>query len=444
MKQELSMEHRFNIHQKGSHLPVIIEGSRTPFVKSFGAYMQSDVLELYSIVVDHLVRRTHIDPETVDEIIAGTVAAQPQNGNVARDTILNLGLPHHIFGQTLNMACTSSLAAISHLALAIKSGEAKVALAGGVECLSDPPLFYSKNARKFLSSLSRAKSFDGRLALLKKFSVRDWIPRPPSIAEPLTGLTMGQHAEIMAKLNKISRKRQDEFAVSSHLKAAAARRSKKFEQEIAPVWTLPKFENCVLQDDLIREETSLEKMAELKPAFDKQSGTITAASSSPLTDGAAVVLMADEARALELGLKPKAKILDTCFVGVNPFEQLLIGPAISIPLLLQRNGLTLEQIDLFEIHEAFAAQLLSCLDSMESAEFNNKYFGHNKPFGTIPLEKLNVNGGAIAIGHPFGATGARLVMTLANELCRSGKRYGVIAICAAGGMAGSMLIERYN
>jgi acetyl-CoA acyltransferase len=246
---------------------------------------------------------------------------------------------------------------------------------------------------------------------------------------------------MMAKINHISRRDQDQFAVDSHKKAAAAQERGVFEEEIVPVWPAPRYEQCVQKDNIIRPDTSVDAMKDLKPAFDKKYGTLTAGNYSPLTDGAAVALIADEARAKSLGLKPKAYIRDVVFVGVNPYEQLLVGPAIAIPLILKRNGLTLKDIDRFEIHEAFAAQVLSCLRSMESDEFMDRYFGA-KALGSIPMDRLNVNGGAIAIGHPFGATGARLATSLANELKRSDKQWGLIAICAAGAQAGAMLIER--
>lgn len=253
---------------------------------------------------------------------------------------------------------------------------------------------------------------------------------------------MGEHAEMMAKINEISRTEQDEFALMSHQRTFAAMEAGKFDEEVVPVWSPPKYDQCVEKDNIVRGDSNMDQMAKLKPAFDKRFGTITAANASPLTDGAAVSLIADEGRAKALGLVPKSLIRDMMFVGVQPHPQLLLGPAIAIPLLLKKNGLSLEEIDLFEIHEAFAAQVLSCLKVMKSADFMKQHFGDSKPFGEIPMEKLNVNGGAIAIGHPFGATGSRLVTTLTNELIRSNKRLGVIAICAAGGMSGAMLIER--
>lgn len=427
---------------EGNGKPVFIDGVRTPFVKSFGEYAQCDALELFSRVVDGILRKTGVDPQEIDEISAGVVVPQTKNANVARDAIINLGLPNHIHGYTINRACTSSMHTIADAAKAIRSGHPDLHLAGGVEVLSDVPIVYSKEARQFLTQLSRAKSTGDKLKAIKNFSAKAWIPHPPALAEPLTGLTMGESAEIMAKLNRISRSSQDELAVRSHMNAAQAQEAGKFDEELIPMWPSPRFQNAVLKDNMVRGDSNLEALAKLKPAFDRKYGSLTAGNSSPLTDGAAISLIADEKRALELGLKPKSRIVDFCFVGVDPKEQLLIGPAIAIPLLLNRLNMSLEDIDLFEIHEAFAAQVLSCIVSMESADFNERYFGVKKPFGTIPAEKLNVNGGAIAIGHPFGATGSRLVTTLSNELIRSNKKRGLIAICAAGGMAGAMVIER--
>ena len=253
---------------------------------------------------------------------------------------------------------------------------------------------------------------------------------------------MGEHAEQMAKLNTISRQAQDEFALASHQKASAARKEKRLAEEIFPLWAPPRYARAVTADNLIRDDADLAGLERLRPVFDRKYGSITAGSSSPLTDGAAVTLIADQKRAVAAGLKPRAKIVDFMFIGVDPYDQLLIGPAIVIPLLLRKNKLTLKDIDLVEVHEAFAAQILSCQQALASADFFTRHFGRVKPIGEIPLDKLNVNGGAIAIGHPFGASGARLVTTIVNELHRRDKTLGLVAICAAGGMAGAMLVER--
>ncbi|MEY4632239.1 MAG: hypothetical protein RIQ81_2359 [Pseudomonadota bacterium] len=428
----------------GNRSPVLLEGVRSPFVKSFGAFGSCDALELFSRTVDGLVRKAGIPVDTYEEILCGVVTPQTKNTNVARDTILNLGLPHHIHGYSLNRMCTSSLETIGDAVKSVMAGTSRMIIAGGVDVLSDVPITYTREARENLLRFNKAKSLGERAAAIGGFIPKALAPKPPGITEPLTGMSMGEHAEVMAKLNGITRKAQDEFALQSHRRAAAATESGKFKDEIHPVWPSPQFLKCVDQDNIIRPDTSLESLAQIKPAFDRKYGTITAGNASVLTDGAAAVVIADEQRAKELGLRPKAKIRDLVFVGVNPYEQLLIGPALAIPMLLLRNKLAIADIDLFEIHEAFAAQVLSCLQSMESADFCGQHLGLTKAFGSIPEDRVNVNGGAIAIGHPFGATGARLALTITNELERRNGKFGVIAICAAGGMAGAMLVERYN
>jgi acetyl-CoA acyltransferase len=439
----MTMAHSYvRVRKASTKKPVIVDGARTAFVKSFSAFEECDALELYSRTIAGLIQKSGVDVGELDEITCGVVVPQTKNGNVARDTIINLGLPSHIHGYTLNRACTSSMQTIADAARSIMAGHSQLILAGGVECLSDVPIVYSKDARRFLVKLNKARTAAARLMLLKDFSASAWLPKPPSVSEPLTGLTMGEHSEIMAKKNSISREEQDIFAVASHKKAFLAQESGVFRDEIVPVWAPPSFKACVDKDNLIRGDTTVEALAKLRPAFDKKYGTLTAGNSSALTDGAAACLVADAGFAKSIGLSPKATIRDVLFVGVNPHDQLLIGPALAIPLLLKRNNLTIKDIDLFEIHEAFAAQVLSCIKSMDSKAFCESYLGDTKAFGLIPDEKLNVHGGALAIGHPFGATGARLATTLTYGLQRLDKTLGVISICAQGGMAGAMLIER--
>jgi acetyl-CoA acetyltransferase family protein len=433
---------RIQIRESASRKPVIIDGARTAFVKSFSAFEECDALELYSRTITGLIQKSQVDVNEIDEISCGVVVPQTKNGNVARDTIINLNLPSSIHGYTLNRACTSSLQTVADAARSIMAGHNQLVLAGGVECLSDVPIVYSKEARRFLVKLNKAKTAAARLMLLKDFSAAAWLPKPPSISEPLTGLTMGEHAEIMAKKNGITREEQDHFAVNSHQKALKAQESGVFKDEIIPVWAPPSFQACVDSDNLIRGDTTIEALGKLRPAFDKKYGTLTAGNSSALTDGAAACLVADMGFANEMGLSPKAIVKDVVFVGVNPHDQLLIGPALAIPMLLIRNNLNIKDIDLFEIHEAFAAQVLSCIKAMDSETFCTEQLGLTKAFGVIPEEKLNIHGGALAIGHPFGATGARLITTLTYALKRLDKQLGVIAICAQGGMAGAMLIER--
>ncbi|MDE3269376.1 MAG: acetyl-CoA C-acyltransferase [Pseudomonadota bacterium] len=426
----------------GDAVPVYVDGIRSAFVKSFGDFAELDSLELFSRVLSALLRRVAIHPHEYDAINAGVVVPQTKNPNLARDAILNLNLPPHIHGATTNMACVSSLHTIAQAAATITQGSPALILAGGVELLSKMPITYSPRATEFLIKFSRARKTLERLKLLKTTRFKDWLPRPPSISEPLTGLTMGQHAEQMAQRNNISRTAQDRYALNSHAKAYAGRDA--LAAEITPMWVGGKYQRLVQYDDLVRSEIDLATLARLRPAFDRKYGTITAASSSPLTDGAAITLIADQKRAKSLGLVPRAKIVDHMFVGINPYEQLLIAPALIIPALMRKHKLTYKDVDLFEVHEAFAAQVLSCQQALASKEFCQQHFGDSNAIGAIPEDKLNVNGGAIAIGHPFGASGARLVMTMVNELHRRDKTLGLIAGCAAGGMGAGMLIERIS
>jgi acetyl-CoA acetyltransferase family protein len=445
MKKEMFMTAKRNnktLKRPTNRQAVVVDGIRTPFVKSFGVFQHCDALELYSRVVDGLLKRQAFDPVEIDEIACGVVIPQTKNPNVARDTIMNLGLPDHIHGYTLNRACTSSLHTIADAAKAIAYGQHQLVLAGGVECLSDVPITYSKEAKQFLMQLQKAKTTGERLMALTYFSAKDWIPKPPGLAEPLTGFSMGEHAEMMAKINNIAREDQDQVALRSHHRAAEAQNF--LAGEIVPVWPAPKYETMIPADNMVRADTSLEALSALRPVFDRQHGRITAGNASPLTDGAAVNLIADETFAKELGLKPQARIKDFCFVGVTPHPQLLLGPAVAIPMLLKRNGLSLADIDCYEIHEAFAAQVLSCVKCMADPEFMEKHFGDSKGFGELDMERVNRHGGAIAIGHPFGATGSRLVTTLTRSLKHYDKNLGLIAICAAGGMAAAMLIERLD
>lgn len=429
---------------KGNQKPVIVGGRRTAFVKSFGEFYDTDPLELFCRTIDDLLYQLHLDPHEIDEIIAGAVVPQTKNPNIARDAIINLSLPHHIHGFTLNQACASSLQAVALAAKTIAFGQPSLILAGGVESLSQVPIVYSPGARKTLIELSRARSLKRKLAMLRASKLSHWLPSPPPLAEPLTGLTMGQHAEVMAEKNHISRHKQDEFALSSHHKAAAAQAAGIFTEQITPLWPSPHYRHQVATDNIIRPDTSLESLSKLKPAFAKPFGTITAGNASALTDGAAVTLICDEARAHSLALAPLAEIIDMEFVGVSPYEQLLIGPALAIPQLLKRHRLKLEDIGRFEIHEAFAAQMISCLEALDSPQFFEQHFGTSAPLGRIPDEKLNVHGGAIAMGHPFGASGARLIHGLAAELKRTNLEYGLVSMCAAGGMAGAMLLRCHS
>ena len=434
-------KYRLGELSQGSSKPVIVGGVRTPFVKSFTLFKDMDSLDLSAAVVNGLIHNLGVEPELIDEIIMGAVIPQIKNPNVARDTILQLGLPSHIHGFTLSQACASSLQSVTLAAKTIAYGHPHLIVAGGVECLSQVPITYSEGARKTLIALSRAKNLALKWKALKKFQLSHWIPSPPPLAEPLTGLTMGQHGEIMAEKNEISRKDQDLFALASHQKASQAQKKGILAEEILPLWPAPHYKDVIDHDTIIRSEGTLESLSKLKPVFSKPYGTLTAGNSSPLTDGAAATLVCDEKRAKALGFEPLVEVVDVEFVGCDPYDQLLVGPALAIPRILKKHRLKISDIDRFEIHEAFAAQTLSCLELMDRKKFFEDNFGTSRVLGRIPDEKINVNGGAIAIGHPFAASGSRLVNSLALELKRHNLEYGLIAMCSAGGMAGCMLLK---
>lgn len=419
----------------------VIDAVRTPFVKSFGVYEQETALSLSTKIVSEIVSRTGVVASDIDECIWGVVVPQVKNANLAREIILFSGLPQTIPGFTLNKACDSSLQSIEIAADRIRLGKNKLVLAGGVEVLSDVPIPFSDEARRFLTKLSKAKTLKDKLSLIASVSPKWFLPKPPSITEPFTGLTMGEHSEIMAVKNNISRTRQDELACRSHLNAAAAQQKGYFNDEVVPIWTGKDKSIFVDKDNNVRADSTVEALSKLKPVFDKKNGTITAGNASPLTDGASVSLLSSEAYAKEKKLPVLGYIVDTMTIAVDPNDQLLIGPAYVIPLLLKKHNIDKNDVGIFEIHEAFASQVLSCLDCMESPVFCKEKLGLPEAFGSIPQNKLNVYGGSISIGHPFGATGARLVGNALRAATRAKSKYAVVAICAAGGMAMGILLE---
>ncbi len=418
----------------------VVNTARTPFVKSFGVFEQETALSLSLRVANEIISRTGIQASDIDECIWGVVIPQTKNANLAREIVLFAGLPSSIAGFTLNKACDSSLQTVEIGADRILLGKNKLVLAGGVEVLSDVPIPFSDDARRFFTKMSRARSLKERLALISSVNPKWFLPKPPAIAEPFTGLSMGEHAEIMTVKNNISRLKQDEFALNSHLNAAKTQEDGYFKDEIVPVWSGKDKNIFVEKDNMVRSDTSLESMAKLKPAFDKKNGTITAGNSSPLTDGAAVTLLASESYVKEKKLPILGYIIDTVTVAVDPNDQLLIGPAYAIPKILKRNNLTKDDIDFYEIHEAFAGQVLSCLECLNNEKFCREKLD-SPLFGEIPFAKINVQGGAIAIGHPFGATGARLIGNALRILKRKGGKYAIVAVCAAGGIGMAMLLE---
>ncbi|HEX3108349.1 MAG TPA: acetyl-CoA C-acyltransferase FadI [Thermoanaerobaculia bacterium] len=420
----------------------VVRGLRTPFAKSGTVYSALTSLDLGKMVVAELVQRSGIDPNELQELIFGNVIPSVKAPNVAREIVLGTGLPKRIPGYTVGKACDSAAQAITSGADLIFRGYADTVIAGGTESLSDIPILFSKNFSDALVTASKQKSVGGKLGSFRKVKLKDLAPDTPAIAESTTGLTMGQSAEKMAKENGITREAQDRFALQSHSRAAAATENGRFKEEVMTVVVPPKYEAVVETDNLIRGDSTLEGLAKLKPVFDRKYGTITAGNSSPLTDGAAAVLLMSEDKAKAAGIKPIGFIKSYAYAAIDPFDQLLQGPVLALPIALDRAKLTLKDINVIEMHEAFAAQVLSNIQWMGSAKIAKEKLGRSEPVGDIDPEAINRTGGSIALGHPFGATGARIITTVCNELQHTGQQYGLVTICAAGGMGVAVVLER--
>jgi len=414
---------------------------RTPFARAGTVFKGLTAIDLGKRCVAELIQRTNLDGHLVEAIVYGTVVPSVTAPNIAREVSLMPMLPRGCEAYTVSRACASANQAITDAADQIALGHRDVVIAGGAESLSNVPILHSRGMSDKLVALSRAKSTAGRVKVLSSVRPRDLIPITPAIAEPSTGETMGQSAEKMAKLNRISREDQDQFALRSHRLAAVGTEDGRLTSEIGPVWVPPNYETAVSSDNGIRTDSTIEALRALKPVFDKRYGSVTAGNSSPLTDGASAVLLMSEERAKVLGYTPLAFIRSYAYSALDPGEQLLMGPVLAAPVALQRAGLALANIDLIEMHEAFAAQVLSNLDGFESRYWAERA-GFTAPVGAVDRSKLNVMGGSIAIGHPFGATGGRILMTLTNELVRRGGQFGLMTVCAAGGMGHAMVIER--
>jgi len=420
----------------------IVDGCRTPFAKSGTDFVNMDVVDLASVAAAELIARTGIDPDEIGLSIFGVVVPALHAPNLGREVVFRTSLPMHIPGVTVNLACASSTRAMIFGAGAILSGEADVVLAGGAESLSNVPIQFSRKAARTFMEANRAKTLPQKVGAFGKLRPKDLAPVAPAIAEYTTGQSMGESAEKMAKENDISRRAQDEIALLSHKRSAAATEDGRFAAQIAPAFPPPGYDKAVTRDNGIRADSSLEALAKLKPVFDKRYGSLTAGNSSPLTDGGSAVLLMSEEKAKALGYTPLGYIRSYSFTALNPGDQLLQGPAYAAPAALDAAGVKLADIDLVEMHEAFAAQILSNLKAFASKKFAERELGRSEPLGVVDFERFNVTGGSIAIGHPFGATGARVVTQLLYELRRRGGNLGLVTVCAAGGVGFSMVVER--
>ena len=419
----------------------VVAGVRTPFTRAGTAFKTLSAIELGKLCVSELLQRSNLSGKEVEALIFGTVVPNVLAPNIAREISLMPMLPKGVQAYSVSRACASASQAITDAADQIALGHNDVIIAGGAESLSNVPILHSRGFADALVAASRAKSLGGRIAALSRIRPKDLIPITPAIAEPTTGESMGESAEKMAKINDISREDQDHFALRSHRLAAAGTADGRLTAEISPVLVPPRYDTAVAVDNGIREDTSYEKLAALKPVFDRRYGSVTAGNSSPLTDGGACVLLMSEDKAKSLGYVPLGYIKSYAYAALDPGEQLLMGPVLAAPVALARAGLTLADMDLVEMHEAFAAQVLSNLQGFESVEWARRA-GFDQPVGEVDRARLNVMGGSIALGHPFGATGARITTTLLNEMGRRDAQYGLMTVCAAGGLGFAMVLER--
>ncbi len=425
----------------GHRRVAIVSGIRTPFVKVGTVFSSLTALDLGRMVVQEAVQRADIDPEEIDQLVFGQVIPTLTATSIARELVIAAGLPRTIEAYTVARACATSIQALTDAANAISLGLVDVAIVGGTESMSDVPVFASRPLAQALVAASRGKDLPGKLRPFQKLKPKDLIPVPPAIAEHSTGMTMGESAEKMAKENGISRKEQDEIALASHRNAARAWKEGKFKDEVMHVVIPPSFDQVADRDNVVREDTSLEALGELRPVFDRRYGTVTAGNSSPLTDGAAALVVMSEERARSLGREPLGFLRAYAYAATDPADQLLQGPAYAAPIALERAGMTLRDIDLFEMHEAFAAQVASNLQAFASEGFARKA-GRSGPLGEVDRSRLNVTGGSIALGHPFAATGARVVHQAMQELKRRGKNTAMCTVCAAGGLGVAAILER--
>jgi acetyl-CoA acyltransferase len=419
---------------------VVVDGLRTPYARAGTLLKDVPAQELGRVVIVELLARTGFDAGELDQVIFGNISGPPDAVNVARVAALRAGVPPRVPAYTVNRLCGSGLESIVDAAYRIAAGDADAIVAGGVESMSNIPLFYPKEGREVFAEVFTAKDVSGRVAAASKFRPRHFKPEVGlqiGLTDPVCGLNMGETAELLAKEQGISRLEQDAFALRSHQRATAART--RIAEEIVPVPVPPDYTEMATQDNGIRENQTMEALAKLSPYFDRRFGTVTAGNSSQITDGGAAVLMMSAQAAKARGHRPLGKIRGFAFSALEP-ERMGLGPAVAVPLALERAGVSWKDVGLVEFNEAFAAQVLANARVFPSAAWHARY-GTRGPVGEIDWEKTNVNGGAIALGHPVGSSGNRLVTTLLKEMRRRGTPLGLATMCIGGGQGGAIVLE---
>ncbi|UJR82595.1 acetyl-CoA C-acyltransferase FadI [Sandaracinus amylolyticus] len=420
----------------------VVAGLRTPFAKQSSAYKNMSALELGQAVVNELLVRTGVSPSEIQQVVYGQVLPSIAAPNIAREIVLGTGMPRNIEAFSVSRACATSYQSTVSIAEAILTGAIDCGVSGGADSSTDVPITVSKKLSAALLDASKAKSLGERLKAFSKLSPKDLVPVPPAIVEYSTGLSMGESAEKMAKENHISRAAQDELAHQSHTKAANAWKQGWLADEVMTVYVQNgKGLEPYGKDNLVRDESKLESYSKLKPAFDRKYGTITAGNASPLTDGASALILMREDKAKALGLTPLGYIKSYAFAALDPRGQMLMGPSYATPIALDRAGIKLKDLDVIDMHEAFAAQVLSNTQAFASKKFAEEKLGRSEALGEIDPSKFNPTGGSIAIGHPFAATGARQITQTLRELKRRGGNLGLVTACAAGGIGAAMILE---
>ena len=425
--------------QKGERIAVVA-GLRTPFAKQATAFHGIPAVDLGKMVVNELLKTNEVDPAIIDQLVFGQVVQMPEAPNIAREIVLGTGMNVHTDAYSVSRACATSFQSAVNVAESIMAGIIDVGVAGGADSSSVAPIGLSKKFGRTLLDLSKAKTFGQKFNLIRQLGLKDILPVPPAVAEYSTGISMGQTAEQMAKTHSISRQDQDALAHRSHTLATESWAQGKLAGEVMTAHPEP-YTQFIDKDNCIRENSVLEGYARLKPVFDRKHGTVTAANSTALTDGASAILLMREGRAKELGYKPLGYIKSYAFAAIDVWDDMLMGPSYASPLALKRAGMELADLDLIEMHEAFAAQALANVKMFASAKFARDNLGRDKAIGDIDMTKFNVMGGSLAYGHPFAATGTRLITQTLNELNRRGGGIGLTTACAAGGLGAAMIVE---
>ncbi|EOA6544630.1 TPA: acetyl-CoA C-acyltransferase FadI [Vibrio vulnificus] len=418
----------------------IVAGLRTPFARQSTEFSQVPAVDLGKMVVSDLLARTDIDPKLIDQVVFGQVVQMPEAPNIAREIVLGTGMNIHTDAYSVTRACATSFQSAVNVAESIMAGAIDIGIAGGADSSSVLPIGVSKKLAASLLALSKTKTLGQKLKVLSGLGLKDLMPVPPAVAEYSTGLSMGQTAEQMAKTHGITRAEQDALAHRSHTLASQAWRDGKIAGEVMTAFPEP-YKKWIAEDNNIRHDSTLEGYAKLRPAFDRQYGSVTAANSTPLTDGAAAVLLMREGRAKELGMEILGYIRGYAFSAIGVESDMLMGPSYTTSKVLQSTGLALSDLTLIDMHEAFAAQALANVKMFASDKFAQENLGRSKAMGEIDMDKFNVLGGSIAYGHPFAATGARMMTQTLRELKRRGGGLALNTACAAGGLGAAMILE---